>query len=40
MAEVKLKNIKKIYPLASDEKKNKKDTKNEQKKNNLQIHVL
>ena len=37
MAEVKLKNIKKIYPLASDEKKNKKDTKNEQKKNNLQI---
>ena len=37
MAEVKLKNIKKIYPLASDEKKNKKNEKNEQKKTNLQI---
>ena len=37
MAEVKLKNIKKIYPLASDEKKNKKNAKNEQKKTNLQI---
>ncbi len=37
MAEVKLKNIKKIYPLASDEKKNKKVLKGEQKKTNLQI---
>ena len=37
MAEVKLKNIKKIYPLASDEKKNRKKDKEEQKKSNLQI---
>ena len=39
MAEVKLKNIKKVYPLASDEKKNKKHAKknDEEKKVNLQI---
>ena len=39
MAEVKLKNIKKVYPLASDEKKNKKHAKkNDEEKNvNLQI---
>ena len=39
MAEVKLKNIKKVYPLASDEKKNKKHAKknDEENKVNLQI---
>ena len=39
MAEVKLKNIKKVYPLAGDEKKNKKHVKknDEEKKVNLQI---
>ena len=39
MAEVKLKNIKKVYPLAGDEKKNKKHAKknDEEKKVNLQI---
>lgn len=39
MAEVKLKNIKKVYPLASGEKKNKKHAKknDEEKKVNLQI---
>ena len=39
MAEVKLKNIKKVYPLAVDEKKNKKHAKknDEEKKVNLQI---
>ena len=39
MAEVKLKNIKKVYPLAGDEKNNKKHAKknDEEKKVNLQI---